>query len=150
MEIVVRATVVFLFLFLLTRGLRKRALSDLSPFEMILLVSLGDIVQQGVTQEDYSLTGAILAAGTFAFWVTMMTWGTWRSERLRKIVEGVPLVLVQDGRPIDAALRLERMPLDEVLESARQQGVDDLADVRLAVLEPSGKISIISSSSDPR
>jgi uncharacterized membrane protein YcaP (DUF421 family) len=143
MEIVLRATVVFVGVFLLTRGLRKRALAELSPFEMILLVSMGDIIQQGVTQEDYSLTGAGLAAGTFGFWITVLTWLSYRSTRARKLIEGVPLVLVRDGEPVEAALRLEQMPLDEVLEAARQQGVGDLADIRYAVLEVSGKISII-------
>jgi uncharacterized membrane protein YcaP (DUF421 family) len=142
-EIVIRATITFAGLFVLTRGLRKRALAEMSPFEMLLLVSIGDIIQQGVTQEDYSLTGSGLAAGTFAFWVSVLTWLSWRSDRARRIIEGVPLVLVRDGEPVDAALRLEQMPLDEVLEAARQQGVADLADVRYAVLEPSGKISII-------
>lgn len=143
MEIVLRASVVFLALFLLTRGLRKRALAELSPFEMILLVSIGDIIQQGVTQEDYSLTGAGLAAGTFAFWIALLTWVTYRSDRARRLLEGVPLVLVRDGEPVQAALDLEHMPLDEVLEAARQQGVSDLGDIRYAVLEVSGKISII-------
>ena len=146
MEIVLRASVIFWFMFLLTRGLKKRALADMSTFEMLLLVSLGDIVQQGITQEDYSLTGAVLAAGTFGFWVSGMTWATWRSTRMRKVLEGVPIVLVRDGRPVDAALRLEQMPLDEVLEAARQHGLDDLQSIRLAVLEPSGKISIIKES----
>lgn len=143
MEIVARATVVFFFIFLLTRGMKKRALAEMSPFEMILLVTLGDIVQQGVTQEDYSLTGALLAAGTFGFWVMAMTWGTWRSDRVRRIIEGVPIVIVKDGQPVQSALDLEQLPLDEVLEAARQEGVANLGDIRLAVLEPSGRISII-------
>lgn len=143
MEVVLRATVVFVGLLLLTRGLRKRALAELSPFEMILLVSMGDIIQQGVTQEDYSLTGAGLAAGTFAFWIMVLTWLSYRSERARRVIEGVPIVLVRDGEPVEAAMRLEQMPLEEVLEAARQQGVGDLADIRFAVLEVSGKISII-------
>lgn len=143
MEIVVRASVVFFLVFLLTRGLRRRALAEMAPFEMVLLVVLGDIIQQGVTQEDYSLTGAVLAASTFGFWITVVTWVTWRSDAMRRIVEGVPIVLVQDGRLVDAALRLEKMPVTEVLEAARQHGVDDLAKVRLAVLEPSGRISIV-------
>jgi len=142
-EIVVRATVVFAALFLLTRGLRKRALAELSPFEMILLVSIGDIVQQGVTEEDMSLTGAGLATGTFAFWIMVLTWASYRSTGARRLIEGVPIVLVRDGEPVDAALRLEQMPLAEVMEAARQQGVGDLADIRFAVLEVSGKISII-------
>ena len=97
MEIIVRATIVYGLLFFLFRGTRKRALAELSPFEMILLVTLGDIVQQGITQEDYSLTGAVLAAGTFAFWVTAMTWVSFRSPRARRAIEGVPLVIVENG-----------------------------------------------------
>ena len=146
MEIVARASITFLFLFLLTRGLSKRSLGDLSPFEMLLLVTLGDIVQQGVTQEDMSVTGSVLAVTTFAFWISVLTWITWRSDRGRRLIEGVPIVLVRDGQPIDAALAVEKMPLDEVLEAARQNGVDDLADVKFAVLEVNGRISIIKAS----
>jgi uncharacterized membrane protein YcaP (DUF421 family) len=143
MEVVLRSSIVFAGLFLLTRGLRRRTLGEMSAFEMLLLVTMGDIVQQGVTQEDMSLTGAVLASGTFGFWITVLTWASWRSDRVRRAVEGVPIVLVQDGVPIEKALAVEQMPLAEVLEAARQNGVDDLADVRLAVLEVSGKISII-------
>ena len=143
MEIVARATITLLVLFLLTRGLTKRSLSDMSPFEMILLVTIGDVVQQGITQEDMSVTGAVLVISTIGFWVTLLGWLTWRFDKARRIVEGVPLVLVRDGTPVDDALAAERMPLAEVMEAARQEGVDDLDDVRLAVLEVNGRISII-------
>lgn len=143
MEIVARASITFLLLFLLTRGLSKRLLSDLSPFEMILLITIGDVVQQGITQEDQSLTGGFLAATTIAFWVSVLGWITWKSERARRTVEGLPMVLVSDGELVDGALAAERMPVAEVLEAARQQGVGDLEDVHLAVLEVNGKISII-------
>jgi uncharacterized membrane protein YcaP (DUF421 family) len=143
MEIVVRATIVFVFLFVLTRGMKRRVLADMAPFEMILLFVFGDIVQQGVTQEDFSLTGAVLAASTFAFWVSVLSYLTWRSRTVANVLDGVPLVIVQDGQPIDRALAVERLPLEEVLEAARQQGIDGLASVRLAVLEPSGRISFI-------
>jgi uncharacterized membrane protein YcaP (DUF421 family) len=143
MEIIVRATIMYAGLFLLFRGTRKRSLNELSPFEMILLVSLGDIVQQAITQEDYSLTGGLSAAATFGFWVMVMTWLSYKSTRARRIIEGVPLVIVQDGKPVEAALRVEHMPLDEVLEAARQQGIDDLAAVRLGVLETSGRMSFV-------
>jgi uncharacterized membrane protein YcaP (DUF421 family) len=143
MQIVGRATVVFWMVFLLTRGLKRRSLADMAPFEMILLVVLGDIIQQGVMQQDYSVTGAFLSLGTFGFWITAVTFITWRSKKARSIMEGVPIVLVADGKPIDKALAIEHMPLEEVLEAARQQGVDDLAKIRLAVLEVSGRISII-------
>jgi uncharacterized membrane protein YcaP (DUF421 family) len=143
MEIIVRATVIFAFLLLLTRGLKRRVLADLTPFELLLLVTLGDIVQQGITQEDYSLTGAVLAGSTFAFWISVLSFLTWRSRRAAAIVSGVPLVIVQDGEPIEANLKVERLPIDEVLEAARQRGIENLDQVKLAVLEPSGRISFI-------
>ena len=143
MEIVIRASVTFFFLFLLTRGLKRRSLADMAPFEMLLLVTVGDIVQQGITQEDYSLTGSMLAASTFGFWVSVLSYVTWRSTRVADLLGGVPLVIVQDGQPVERALIVERLPLAEVLEAARQQGIDTLSKVRLAILEPSGRISFI-------
>ena len=143
MEIVVRASIIFFFLLLLTRGMKKRSLTNMAPFEMLLLVTLGDIVQQGVTQEDMSLTGAVLAVSTFAFWITVLTWATWRWRRVGKLVDGVPMVIVRDGVPIDEVLATERLPLDELHEAARQEGIADLAEVRFAILEPSGRISFI-------
>lgn len=143
MEIIARASVVFWLVFVLTRGLKRRSLADMAPFEMVLLVVLGDIIQQGTMQQDYSVSGAFLALAAFGFWITFLTYVTWRSTRARHIIEGVPIVLIADGKPIDAALAVEHMPLDEVIEAARQQGVDDISKIRLAVLEVSGKISII-------
>lgn len=143
MEIVVRATVMFGFLFVITRGLPRRTLADMAPFEMLLLVTVGDIVQQGITQEDFSLTGGILATCTFAGCAAMLTYATWRWRRIARIVDGAPLVIVRDGAPLVDALRVERLPLDEVLEAARQQGIGDLSAVRLAILEPNGRISFL-------
>jgi uncharacterized membrane protein YcaP (DUF421 family) len=143
MEIVLRATFMFAFVFLLTRGMKKRTLGDLAPFELIFLIVVGDLVQTGVTQEDYSVTGSVLALSTFAFWATILTWVSWRSDKARRVIEGAPLVLVSDGQPVQEALDLEQMPLAEVLEAARQAGLATLDDVRFAVLEPSGRISII-------
>jgi len=143
MEIIACASIVFWLVFLLTRGMKRRSLADMAPFEMVLLVVLGDIIQQGTMQQDYSVTGAFLALSAFGFWITVLTYVTWRSTRARHMIEGVPIVLIADGKPIDAALAVEHMPLDEVLEAARQQGVDDMTKIRLAILEVSGKISII-------
>ena len=143
MEIVARASVAFIFVFILLRGMKRKTLSDLSPLELILLVVLGDLVQTGVTQEDYSVSGLFLSVSTFAFWVTVMNWLTWRSERARRMIEGVPLVVIDDGKPVEQTLRLEQIPLAELHEAARQAGIDDLQDVRLGVLEVSGRISFI-------
>ena len=93
MEIVLRASVAFFFVFILLRGMKRKTLSDLSPLELILLVVLGDLVQTGVTQEDYSLSGLVLSVSTFAFWVTVMNWLTWRSDRARvRALQTLPLL----------------------------------------------------------
>lgn len=143
MDLVLRATIVFFFLLVLMRGLRKRTLGELSPLQMIIVIVIGDLVQQGVTQEDYSLTGVLLAVGTFGFWVTALDFVTWRSQRIRRLVEGVPLVIVENGQPVETALRLEQIPWAEVLEAARQEGIEDVAEVKLGVLEVNGRISFI-------
>src|ERR1044071_6657678 len=100
MEIVARASVVFWLVFLLTRGLKRRSLADLAPFEMVLLVVLGDIIQQGVMQQDYSVTGAVLALASFSFWIPLVPFLSWRWSNPRRFLEGVPIVLVADGKPI--------------------------------------------------
>ena len=143
MEIVLRTSVIFVFLLVLTRGMKRRTLADMAPFELLLLVTVGDVVQQGITQEDYSVTGAVLAVSTMALWITVLSYITWRSPRVAAVVDGVPLVIVQHGQPVDAVLRSERLPLQEVLEAARQRGIESLNEVKLAVLEPTGRISLI-------
>jgi uncharacterized membrane protein YcaP (DUF421 family) len=143
MEIVLRATAIFFFIWLLMRALGKRELAELSAFELVLLVTIGDFVQQGVTQEDMSVTGAMMAAGTIGFWVLAFSYIGFRWNGTRKLILGVPAVIVRDGEVLEEVLRIERMPLDEVHEAARQDGIADLADVRLAILEPDGRISFI-------
>jgi len=143
MEIIVRATVIYFFLWMLTRALGKRELAEMTAFELMLLVVVGDLIQQGVTQEDMSITGAMLAVGTIAAWILVFSWLGWRFRSARNLIEGVPVVVVRDGKPIEPALRLERVTLDELLESARNQGIANLRDVELAILEPSGQFSFL-------
>jgi uncharacterized membrane protein YcaP (DUF421 family) len=143
MEIVVRAVVIFFFILLITRAMGKKELSQLTAFEVILLVVIGDLVQQGVTQEDQSVTGAMLAVGTISLLIVSLSFVEWRWHPTRRAIRGVPVVVVRGGRPVEEALRLERLGFEELLESAREQGIDDLAKVRLGVLEPDGRFSFI-------
>jgi len=145
MEIIIRSTVIYLFLWAVARGVGKRELSEMTAFELILLVTMGDLIQQGATQEDMSITGAMLAVGTLAFWILLFAYLSWRFRRLRPVFEGVPVVVIRHGRPIDEVLRIERLTLDEVHEAARNQGLGDLADVEIGVLEPDGKFSFLKS-----
>lgn len=141
MEIVWRAVVIYFFLWFVTRVVGKRELGQMSAFELVLLVTMGDLIQQGVTQEDYSVTGAVLAVGTFALLIVLFSWVSWRFPRTRRALEGLPVVVVQDGRMLDQAMRHERLSDTELLEGLREQGIDDLAKVRVGVLEPDGKLS---------
>jgi uncharacterized membrane protein YcaP (DUF421 family) len=143
MEIAVRAFVIFFFLWFITRVMGKRELAQMSAFELILLVTIGDLVQQGVTQEDNSLTGNMLAVSTLAFLTLVFSYVSYRWKGARTVIESFPVVIVRDGELLEAALKIERLTKDEVLAEAREQGIDDLAKVRLAVLEPDGKFSFI-------
>ena len=147
MEIILRATVLYFFLWAVTRGVGKRELSEMTAFELILLVTMGDLIQQGATQEDMSIIGATLAVGTLAAWITVFSLASHRVKRARPVLDGVPLVIVRDGKPIEEALKLERFTLDELKEEAREQGIADLGDVQLAVLEPDGRVSFIKTQS---
>ena len=143
MDIAVRGIVLFSFVFFLTRLVGRRELSNLDPFDIILLVVVGDAIQQGLTQDDYSVTGAIIAVSVFALAQVGVSYVHFRVPRLRPILGGEPVVLVDDGRPIERNLRRERLALEDVAEAARLQQIDSLSDVRWAVLERSGRISFI-------
>jgi uncharacterized membrane protein YcaP (DUF421 family) len=146
MDIVIRAAIAFSFVFLLTRVVGRRELSSLEPFDLIMLIMLGDLVQQGVTQSDYSVTGILLAAGTIALMAVLVSYLSFRFKRLRPILDGEPLVILQDGKPIDANLRRERLTLEEVAQEARIQQIASLDEVEWAVLERTGQISFIKKS----
>jgi uncharacterized membrane protein YcaP (DUF421 family) len=121
----------------------RRELSPLEPFDLVLLVVIGDLVQQGVTQSDHSLTGALLAAGTFGVLVVAVSYLSFRFRRLRPVVEGEPMIVIQDGKPIERNLRRERITLEELAAAARKQEITSLADVQWGVLETGGQINFI-------
>jgi uncharacterized membrane protein YcaP (DUF421 family) len=143
MDIALRGVALFTFVFLLTRVIGRRELSSLQPFDLILLIVLGDAIQQGLTQDDYSVTGAMIAVSTFATLQVLVSYLSFRFSRLRPILDGEPIVIVQDGRVIEANLKRERLTVEEVAEEARQQQIVSLEDVEWAVFEPSGNISFI-------
>ena len=143
MDIVLRAALAFSFIFFLTRIVGRRELSSLEPFDLILLIVLGDLVQQGVTQSDYSVTGLILAAGTIALMQAAVSYLNFRFKRVRTVLDGEPIVLVEDGRVLERNLRRERLTHGELEEQARLSQIDSLDKVRWAVLETSGQISFI-------
>ena len=143
MDIVVRAAIMFLFIWLLTRAVGRRELSTLQPFDLILLVVIGDLIQQGVTQNDFSVTGAMLAVGTVGAMTVLFSWLAFRFPRVQPVLEGDPVILVERGNPIDRNLRMNRITREELASQARMQQIAHLDDIDWAVLETSGNISFI-------
>jgi uncharacterized membrane protein YcaP (DUF421 family) len=149
MDIVVRAAIMFVFLFLLLRLMGKRELGQMTPFELVVIIVMGDLIQQSVTQADTSLTGAILAVSTFAFLAIMLSWVSYRFPATQKLLDGEPRLIVRDGRVIPSALVRDRMTEDEICSEMRLAGIARLAMVACAILEPNGKISFIRRDDQP-
>src|SRR3954469_10172867 len=155
MDLVLRAIVVFVLILVITRAVGRRELSSMEPFDLILLVVMGDLIQQGVTQSDNSLTGATIVIAT----IPVLTVGTatlpspappagpaspsYPFRRLRPLLEGDPIVLVAEGRVIESNLRRQRMTIEEVLAEARQQSIGGLGEIEYAVLETNGRVSFL-------
>jgi uncharacterized membrane protein YcaP (DUF421 family) len=143
MDIVARVFFAFCFVFILTRLIGRRELSSLQPFDLILLIVIGDLIQQGVTQNDLSITGLVLAVGIFGVLTLVVSYLGWRFPRIRPVFEPEPLILVEDGRVIEKNLRKERMTPEEIAAEARLQQIPSLDRVQWAVLESGGRISFI-------
>ncbi|MDX6553791.1 MAG: hypothetical protein QOH74_2279 [Gaiellales bacterium] len=143
MDLVFRTVAIFVFILIVTRLVGRRELSSLEPFDLIVLVVIGDLVQQGVTQDDYSVTGALIVVSTLALLTVLVSYLSFRVPPIRPLLDGEPVILVEDGRPIDRNLRRERITHGELRAAARMQGISRLADVRFAVLETNGQISFI-------
>ena len=141
MEIVFRALVIFFFLWIVTRAVGRSSLGELSTFQLLLYVTMGDLVQQAITQQDYSVTSGVLAVSTFALLTVAFGWISWRFRRTRPLIHGIPVIIVSDGKPSLEAMAQERMPLDDLYAQARQQGIKSLSEIDLAVMETDGKIS---------
>jgi uncharacterized membrane protein YcaP (DUF421 family) len=148
MDIVIRAAVAYVFIIFMLRIVGRRELSSLGPTDIVLLVVMGDLVQNGVTQSDDSVTGIFLAVSTFAMLTVAMSFITFKSKRVQTVIEGTPVILVQDGKAVTKNLRSERLQLDDVAEQARGQGIESLDGVKWCVLEASGQMSFIKKSPD--
>ncbi|HEX4717335.1 MAG TPA: YetF domain-containing protein [Thermoleophilaceae bacterium] len=143
MDLVFRALVLFAAVYLLLRVVGRRELAEMEPIDFILLIVLGDAIQQGLTQDDYSVTGALITIFTIAAIQVAVGYMTYRSGKVRTIMEGEPVVLIEDGRVIEKNLHRARIAKDELAEEARLSQLSSLGQVAWAVLETSGKISII-------
>lgn len=149
MEIVVRALVMFVFLWLVTRAVGRSTLGELSTFELLLYVTMGDLVQQSITQQDFSMTGGVLAIGTFALLTVSLSWLQWRRPSTRPWVTGRPLLVFRDGEALEENMKSQRLAMADLLVAARAQGIRSTAEIEYAVLEADGRLSFFTHSSEP-
>lgn len=143
MDIVFRAAFAYVFIVFVLRVMGRRELSSLGPADLVLIVVLGDLIQSGVTQSDMSSTGVVIAISTFVLLTVATSYLSFKSSRARRIIQGEPLIVVQDGKLIERNLRSERVTVADLMEEARAKEVERLEDIKWAILEPGGTMSII-------
>ena len=143
MDIALRAIFLYAFVVFLVRVMGRRELSSLTAVDLVLLIVLGDAIQQGLTQDDYSVTGAVIAVSTIAAVQVFTSYLSFRSRRARRVLEGEPIVVIQDGKLIDRNLKRERLTEDDVAEEMRKQQIASVQQVEWGILESNGTISFI-------
>ncbi len=146
MDIAIRAVVLYVFLIFVMRVTGRRELSALGPVDLVLLIVLGDAIQQGLTQDDYSVTGAVIAVSTLATMQVASSYLSFKSRRARRVLEGDPIVIVEHGKIVTSNMERERMTVDDVCESMRLEQIPRLEQVEWAILESNGQISFIEKS----
>ncbi len=144
MDAVLRTASIYLVLLVVFRLAGKRTLAEVTPFEFVLLLVIGEATQQGLLGEDFSVTNALLVIVTFIVIDIGLGLLTQRAPRLERVVEGNPVVIFADGEALREPMRRARIDESDILEAARsKQGLEHLDQIKYAVLERSGGISII-------
>ena len=140
---VLRACAIYVLVMVLVRVSGKRAVGQFTPFDLVLLILIGNAVQNGINGGDNSLTGAAIMATTLIALNYGVAFVTSRSRKMEKFVEGEPVVLARNGKLFDGVLRRELVSSEDFRESLRMNGVEDVSEVELALLETNGSISVV-------
>ena len=148
MEIIVRSALLYIFVFIVLRAMGRKELSEMSSFDLVMLIVLGDLIQQGVTGDDRSVTGAMLGVGTFALLAVAFSYLSFKSRTAQSVLQGTPVIVIRDGKPLQQTLSIERLTQEELEDAAREQGIADLRMIRIGVLEADGKFSFLKATED--
>jgi uncharacterized membrane protein YcaP (DUF421 family) len=144
MASVVRAFVIYLFVFVVFRISGQRTLAQITTFVFVLLLIIGEATQQGLLADDFSVTNAFVVVGTLILTDIAVSLAQKRFPALERLVEGLPVVLIDNGQKVDLHMKRSRVSEADILERARQsQGLESLDQVKYAVLERDGSISIV-------
>ncbi|MCR8713824.1 DUF421 domain-containing protein [Stenotrophomonas indicatrix] len=142
-EFILRAVVVYAVVLGMVRLSGKRALGQVTPFDVLLIVLLGNAVQNALLGTDTSLAGGLLLAATLILLNHGVGWITARSRRMERLIEGEPVVIARNGKLLDSVLRRELVSTADFDAALRQQGCLRVEDVELALLETTGHITIV-------
>ncbi len=144
METIIRAAAIYAFLFLVFRVAGKRSLAEITTFDFILLLIIAETTQQALIGDDFSIITAVLLISTLFLIEIILTLLKQRYPRVDRIMEGEPVVLVENGRPLRERMELERVDVDDILEAARRwRGLERIDQIKFAVLERDGNITIV-------
>jgi uncharacterized membrane protein YcaP (DUF421 family) len=144
MDSVIKAAIVYLGLWVLIRLTGRRSLGKMTTFEFVLFLIIGGATQRALLGQDYSLTNAFIVIATLVVLDIMLSLVERDSAFFRKVLKGLPMIVVENGHPLGGRMRRARLTEEEVLEAARQRhGLESMAQVKYAILETSGEISIV-------
>lgn len=143
MDLAIRAVVLYIFVVAIMKAVGRRELSSLTAPDLVLLIVMGDAIQQGLTQDDYSVTGAVIVISTFALMQVASAYLGYRWKPIRHLLGGRPVVLIEDGELVTQNLRRQRLTADDIAEEMRLQKIAAFDDVRWAILEANGQMSFI-------
>jgi uncharacterized membrane protein YcaP (DUF421 family) len=143
METVWRVCVTYLFLLLAFRTLGKREVGRLAPFDLVILLMIPELVAQGLVREDFSITNALIAVSTLLALVFLTSAIAQKSARAEALIEGTPAILVAHGKLIPDALNRERISGEELAGQMHQSGIEEISQVKWAILETDGAIAFV-------
>jgi len=147
-ELILRALVVYAFLIVLLRVTGKRQVGQLAPFDLVLLLMLSNAVQDSINGGDNSLLGGLVSATTLVVINGVVSWGTWRNKRFERLVEGRPQILIHNGHLFEDVLAAAHLTHHELNAALRQSGCTCVEEVRSAVLENNGAVSVVARHTD--
>lgn len=142
-EFVLRALAVYGFLLVALRLTGKRQVGQLAPFDLVLLLVLSNAVQNSMNAGDNTVTAGVVLVLTLLAVNGLIGWLTWRSKGIEAVLEGKPQILVHNGAVDQAMLQSERITRHELMSAIRSVGLTDLSQVRVAILENTGRINVI-------
>lgn len=142
-ELIVRGTLIYWFLFLLFRFGLRRDTGSVGLADVLLVVIIADASQNGLAGDYKSIPEAVVLVGTIAFWNLSIDWASFHSPTFRSFAQGRPMALIEGGRLQRANMRRELISTEELMSKLREEGCDDVRQVKVAFLEPDGQISIV-------